>query len=135
MVTLVDTSVWVSFLRGDGSPAHTWFRRRIDDPSSIAVTEPVIMELLAGAGDARRRSRVEAIVMQVRCLTVQPDIDFRDAGLLSAAMRADGRTVRSIVDCLIATVALRTGVGVAHRDTDYRAIAGLTPLQTVDLLG
>lgn len=45
-------------------------------------------------------------------------------------MRPQGRTVRSLVDCLIAAVALRHDVALLHKDADYDAIAGCLPLRT-----
>ena len=40
---------------------------------------------------------------------------------------------RSVQDCLIAAVALRNEVAVAHRDSDYEHIATATGLRVIDL--
>lgn len=45
------------------------------------------------------------------------------------AVRRTGRTVRSLVDCLIAAVALRHDVALMHKDADYTAIAACLPLR------
>lgn len=37
--------------------------------------------------------------------------------------------MRSLIDCLIAAVALRHGVPVLHHDADFEALARHTPLQ------
>ena len=51
---LVDTSAWVEFDRATGS----WHDRRLTEliatTAEVAVTQPVIMEILAGARDERR---------------------------------------------------------------------------------
>ena len=132
MVTLVDTSVWVSFLRGDGSPAHHWLRKAVAEPGDIVTTEPVLMELLAGAGTTTI-GRLEAVFSRMETVSVRVESDFRDAGILARTARRHGLTVRSIVDCLTAAVALRCGLSVAHRDADYEALADIAPLQTLDL--
>ncbi|MDQ3612034.1 MAG: PIN domain nuclease, partial [Actinomycetota bacterium] len=41
--------------------------------------------------------------------------------------RLSGRTVRSLVDCLIAVVAARTGTVVVHRDRDFDVLAQSLP--------
>ena len=129
---LVDTSVWVSYLRADGTPAHRWMVKQIRDPEEVLITEPIVMELLAGASRATG-ARLEPVLSALPVLSVHSDTDFRDAGLLAGSARAAGLTVRSIVDCLIATVALRHGVAVAHRDADYAALAQVSPLAVADL--
>jgi len=134
VVILVDTSVWVSFIRHDGSAADTWMRRQIRRPDDIAVTQPIVMELLAGATGRAQRA-LDDTLARVQTISVWPDTDFRDAGMLAAALRADGRTVRGVVDCLIAAVALRAGVTLAHRDDDFAAIACIAPLAVRDLTG
>jgi predicted nucleic acid-binding protein len=40
-----------------------------------------------------------------------------------------GETVRALTDCLIAAVAIRTGVSLLHSDSDFEALARQTPLQ------
>lgn len=46
---VVDTSAWIEHLRATGSPTHLTLRSLLSAQADIAVTEVVIMELLAGA--------------------------------------------------------------------------------------
>jgi predicted nucleic acid-binding protein len=46
---LADTSAWVEYDRATGSAVDTRLTRLIADEEPLAVTEPVIMEVLAGA--------------------------------------------------------------------------------------
>ncbi|CAN5865725.1 type II toxin-antitoxin system toxin ribonuclease VapC11 [soil metagenome] len=133
MDVLIDTSVWVSYLRGDGGRAHGWLRGQIATPESLVTTEPVVMELLAGAPPGGARQTLEDVLVGMRTASVVSDTDFRAAGLLAQAVRRHGRTIRSIVDCLIAGVALRADITLAHRDADFDAIAAVAPLRTIDL--
>lgn len=132
MVTLIDTSVWVSFLRGDGSRSHEWMKTRIRDPEGIVTTEPVLMELLAGAR-GNSIDHLETVLAAVPTVSVRPELDFRGAGILARSTRTQGLTVRSLVDCLIASVALRLRLEIAHRDADYAALARVAPLVVTDL--
>ena len=51
---LVDTSAWVEFDRATTSPADRRLTELIAGDGPIAVTEPIIMEVVAGARDAAR---------------------------------------------------------------------------------
>ena len=101
------------------------------DGEELVTTGPVLMELFAGAGTVPRIRGVERLVAARRELLVESDVDFRNAAEVFQAVRRDGRTVRSLVDCLIAAVALRHNVPVLHRDADFDAIAAATGLRAV----
>lgn len=130
-MTLVDTSVWVEFLRGTDSPATRFTRARLG--AEIATTEPVMMELLAGARPGAHAVGLERLLLSQAWHRVEPRLDYRGAVDVFHATRATGHQPRSLQDCLIAAVALRLGVAVAHRDSDYERIAAATRLRVVDL--
>src|SRR5258708_15793431 len=58
---LIDTSAWIEYLRATGSSADAEVARLIEANAPIATTEPVIMELLAGARDAGNFRRLTAM--------------------------------------------------------------------------
>ena len=130
---LVDTSVWVEYLRGTGSKAGTGLRTLIDEGADLATTEPVVMEVLAGARDDRVLSQLEALMDGLTMLSVDPRLDFRAAATLYRTCRTRGQTVRRLVDCLIAAVALRHDVVLLHNDADFEVLAVHSPLQTRSL--
>lgn len=47
---VVDTSAWVEYLRGTGSPANMALKRALVAEDELGVVDVVRMELLAGAG-------------------------------------------------------------------------------------
>lgn len=59
----------------------------------------------------------------------QNPLDFRQAAAIYLAVRRQGKTVRSLVNCLIAAIALRSDVLILHKDADYAAIARCLPLR------
>jgi predicted nucleic acid-binding protein len=124
---LVDSSVWIEIARG-GTPGLREALAAAGQP--LAVTEPVIGEVLAGAHDP---DAVETRLAAVNLRTLDPRRDYRDAAMLYRACRRRGTTVRSLTDCLIAAVALRNDDVVAHRDADFEPIAEISPLRTLDL--
>lgn len=136
-MNLVDSSAWIEFLRGTGSSAHLEVRRLLhDEPSTVAVTEPVAMELLAGATGSRALGQIEKLVAGLTLLPVDAAVDYHDAAAAYRAVRSRGGTVRKVLDCLIATVAVRTGAVLVHRDRDFDALAPALPdLRVRSLLG
>lgn len=127
---LVDTSGWVDFLRGVDSAATAAVReligRRHDE---LVMCEPIAMELLAGATDPAAVDRIERLTDGLPSLGLEPVLDFRSAAGLHRLARAGGETVRSIVDCLIAAVALRNDAILVHKDRDFEVLARVVPLR------
>lgn len=119
---LVDSSAWIEYLRATGSPANTEVRRLLrDEPAAVATTEPVIMELLAGATDDRALDRLDTLTAGLPLLTVDATSDYRDAALVYRSVRRRGGTVRKLAGCLIGVVAARTGAVLVHRDRDLES--------------
>lgn len=134
---LIDTSAWIEYLRRTGSPAHLEVRRMIhEDQSAIVTTEPVIMELLAGASDDRALHKLEELAGGLHTLPVDAVLDYRDAAAIHRIVRRSGQAVRTLLDCLIASVAVRTGATLVHRDRDFDVIAACLPdLRVRSLVG
>jgi len=123
-VYLIDSSAWIEFLRRTGSPVHLEVRRLVhEQPADVYLTEPVIMELLAGPNDQRTVDKLEKLVAGLPLLPVDNFLDYRAAATAARTSRGRGHPVRSLVDCLIAAVAVRTGAALVHRDRDYDRLA------------
>lgn len=101
---------------------------------TAGVTEPVIMELLAGARDGGNFRRVERITAAMPLLQVYPPCDFGEAGSIFNYMRGKGKTIRSMTDCVIASVAWRLEATIVHADRDFDAIAEHYPVQVMSLV-
>jgi predicted nucleic acid-binding protein len=127
-VELIDSSAWIEFLRATGSRANLAVRELVQErPHEIALTEPVVMELLAGAADERAFAQIEKLTSGLPLLSVDVVVDYRDAALAYRAVRARGGRVRKLLDCLIAVVAVRTGAVLVHRDRDFDVLATALP--------
>jgi predicted nucleic acid-binding protein len=130
-VILADTSAWVEYLRGTGSPAHLRLRELIAGQGELATTEVVVMELLAGAAAQEEVARLRRLLGRFELLPVEGLADYEAAADLYRRCRAGGETVRKLTDCLIAAVALRHGAALLHRDLDFEVIARHSRLQVV----
>jgi hypothetical protein len=117
---LVDTSAWVEFLRDTASPVCA----RLDEllEADIATCHPIRMELLAGARDERHLDDLRRLLARASILPTEPT-DYEEAAALSRACRRGGETVRKLIDCLIAAVAIRADVSLLHADTDFDVLA------------
>jgi predicted nucleic acid-binding protein len=124
---LVDTSAWVEFLRDTGSAVCARVDELLD--GEIATCEPVRMELLAGARDEAHLSQLRRLLARASLIPTEA-VDFEDAAALYRTCRRQGETVRRLVDCLIAAIAIRADVVVLHADADFDVLARHTELRT-----
>jgi predicted nucleic acid-binding protein len=124
-VILADTSAWVEYLRDTGSPACEEVDRLLDD--DLAVTEPVVMEVLAGARDESHLEHLRGLLGRATLLPCL-GADYIDAANLYRRCRQRGETVRKLVDCLVAAVAIRTQTPLLHADGDFDVLARHTSL-------
>jgi len=129
-VILADTSVWIDFLRG--SDRGRDLARRLREGQSIACTEPVLMEALAGARNADEYGQVRSALMSMNWLPFDPVADFESAARIYAMSRSVGTTPRGLIDCMIASVALRTGAEVLTHDRDFARLAEVVPLHLAE---
>ena len=124
---LIDTSAWVEFLRDTGSGVCAKVDALLDE--DMAVCDAIRMEVLAGARDEMHLRALRRLLARAVTLPTVPD-DYDHAALLDRACRSGGETVRKIIDCLIAAIALRAGTPVLHADGDFDVLARHSQLET-----
>jgi predicted nucleic acid-binding protein len=122
-VILADTSSWVEYDRATGSTVDTRLAELIETAGPIAVTEPVVMEVLAGARDDRRESDLRRLLLRFELLAFDPVSDFDGAVRIYRRCRAAGVTPRGTIDCMIAAVAWRRAATLLAHDADLGHVA------------
>ncbi|MEX2586446.1 MAG: PIN domain nuclease [Actinomycetota bacterium] len=127
---LIDTSAWIEFLRDTASPVADRVGAALDQ--AIAVCDPVRMEVLAGARDESHLSDMRRLLARASTIPIGP-ADYEEAAVLYRMCRRKGDTVRKVIDCLIATAAIKSSAAVLHLDADFDILARHTPLRTVEL--
>ena len=120
---LADTSAWVEYDRATGSVVDERLAELIASDGQLAVTEPVLMEVMAGARDNRRESDLRRLLLRFELLPFDPVVDFEAAARLYRRCRQVGVTPRGMVDCMIAAVARRTGASLLANDVDVTRMA------------
>lgn len=132
---LADTSAWVEHDRATGSAVDHRLTGLVASPRLLATTEPVVMEVIAGARDDRRERDLLDLLARATLLTLDPAADFHAAARLYRRCRAEGVTPRGMVDCLIAAVALRTGASLLAADADRERVAEVVGISIEDTAG
>jgi predicted nucleic acid-binding protein len=132
-VIVADTSAWTEFFRRSGSRVDLALRGILGDPAQLAVTEVVLMELLAGARSPRHLADLRGFLFRFRILRLRGLDGYEEAARLYRLCRAGGETVRKITDCLVAVPAIEAGAAVLHADRDFDVLARHTALEVVPL--
>lgn len=123
---LVDSSAWIEFLRDTGSPVCIAVDHLLG--RNLAICDAISMEILAGARDEQHLAKLRGLLARATLVTIVPE-DYDHAAALYRTCRRNGETVRKLIDCLIAAVAIRSKVSILHADTDFAVLARHTPLE------
>jgi len=130
-VILVDSSVWIDYFRGARNrPVHqllTWLqggKATVD----LGVADLVVFEVMRGFASPKEQKRAHDLLLALDIV----EIGGLDNALLAAAhysaLRAQGYTVRSPIDVLLASYCIRHGHMLLHRDADFDVMAALRGL-------
>lgn len=126
---LVDTSAWVEYDRATGSSVDRRLTELIAGDDQVAVTEPVIMEVLAGARSGDREAHLRRLLLRFNLLRFDPVVDFDAAARVYRTCRRVGVTPRGMVDCMIASVAHRHGTKLLALDADLDRVADVIGIE------
>ena len=120
---LADTSAWVEYDRATGNAVDRRLQQLIESGGELAVTEPVVMEVLAGARDEQQGAGLRRLLLRLELLSFERVADFEGAALIYRRCRAAGVTPRGLLDCMIAAVALRREATLLAHDADLDRVA------------
>jgi predicted nucleic acid-binding protein len=115
---LVDSSVWIAYLRGSLTPATAKLEVAVSR-EPILVGDLILLEVLQGARDERHAARIE------RGLRRFEIVPLLDANLAPRAarnyrrLRDMGITVRKTNDIIIGTFCIERGCSLLHDDRDF----------------
>jgi len=129
-MVIVDTTVWVDYLKGTGTPEVEWLDRETSR-QRLGLLDVMACEVLQGLSTDEGAARV---LRHLRRFEI-----FETGGIdlaVTAArnyrrLRARGRTVRKTIDCLIATFCIEQHHALLHSDRDFDAFEELLDLHVV----
>jgi predicted nucleic acid-binding protein len=122
-VILADTSAWVEYDRATGSAADQRLAELIADDGPLMVTEPVLMEVLAGSRSDARELDLRRLLLSFGFLPFDAVTDFEAAARIYRRCRGAGVTPRGMLDCMIVAVAYRRGAALLSWDVDIDRVA------------
>lgn len=118
-MVIVDSSVWIEYLRGTQHPETDWLDRELRR-QALGLTDLILCEVLQGTADrdfARVRTALLNFHVFENCcadLAISAAQNYR-------TLRKQGYTVRATMDCLIATFCMEYNHSLLHRDHDFDA--------------
>ena len=129
---LADTSAWVEFDRATASTVDRRMTALIAGDGPLAVTEPVIMEVAAGARTIEREAELRRLLLRFELLGFDGAVDFDAATTIYRSSRQRGVTPRGLIDCMIASVAHRHHATLLAADADLVRLAAIVGIDVDD---
>lgn len=120
---LADTSAWVEYDRATGSPVDARLIELITTDGPLVITEPVRMEVLAGARSDAREDQLRRLLLRAGLLPFDAATDFDAAVKIYRRCRRAGVTPGGMIDCMIAAVAWRRRAALLSQDVDLDRVA------------
>ncbi|MCU0275745.1 MAG: PIN domain-containing protein [Acidobacteria bacterium] len=117
---LVDTSVWVEFLRGEKISIKKRLENLLDENRAV-VTGIILAELLTGIANEKEQRFLEECFLGLPFLEATREI-FATAGKMGAALRKKGITM-PLSDLLIAALAKTYSLTVLTLDNHFQTLA------------
>lgn len=115
---IVDTGVWIDAFRGKVNPATVWLDANLE-VSRIGILDLSICEILQGSLSEGEFSTTAHYLAAFENFSPHGFKFAADAAYHYFLLRRRGITVRSMVDCMIATFCIQNGHKLLHNDRDF----------------
>lgn len=130
MRVLVDSSVWVDFLRDTSSPVVDALVALIEDGQDVCIYGFILAEVLQGIRDEKQYLATKAQFENLIYLDTDRSTFELAAGIFRD-LRRQGTTIRNSIDCLIAATAIQHSVALLECDRDFTFIAQHFPVDVI----
>jgi len=129
-MVIIDTTVWIDYLRGTNNPETHWLGRELLQ-QRLGLTDLILCEVLQGIPDRALFAQVRDELLKFHVFQTGGTELAIEAAKNYRHLRQRGHTVRKTFDCLIATHCLRGGHRLLHRDHDFDPFERQLGLQVV----
>jgi predicted nucleic acid-binding protein len=119
---VVDSSVWIDFLKGRNA-SHVQRLRALLGASEIIVGDLMLCEVLQGLDSERAAFEVEGLLRRFNVVPMASDAIAVLAARNFRSLRRRGITVRKTIDLLIGTWCIENGIPLLHNDSDFHPMA------------
>jgi predicted nucleic acid-binding protein len=117
-MVIVDTTVWIDYLGNVTNRQTNWLIRELGR-QPLGLTDIVLCEVLQGIRSDAAFAGVRHDLEKFHILNTGGSALAVAAAQNYRRLRQAGYTVRSTIDCLIATFCLEAGHALLHRDRDF----------------
>jgi predicted nucleic acid-binding protein len=117
-VILVDSSVWIDYLRGTATPQT----RKLDDllgSVPLAIGDLILTEVLQGCSSDREFNEVQRTLGALHLVVLGGHDVAVEAARHYRTLRSLGISVRKTIDVVIATRCMLDGHQLLHSDRDF----------------
>lgn len=128
-MVIVDTSVWIDFLQGRETKEVHELESLLSQEKDVFITGIIVQEILTGIKDKKDRTKVRKELDHF--IPINPTLETHiQAAEIFDACRKKGFTIRSVIDCLIAALAIEYDLTLLEKDKDYSYMSKVVPLKT-----
>jgi predicted nucleic acid-binding protein len=121
-VIVVDSSVWIDFLKGRNAP-HVRRLRAVLGTDEVIVGDLMLCEVLQGLDSERAAREVEALLRRFDIVPMAGDAIAVAAARNFRSLRRRGITVRKTIDLLIGAWCIENRRPLLHNDSDFHPMA------------
>ena len=122
MVIVVDSSVWIDFLRGRNSRQVRHLLASLGS-EEIIVGDLMLCEILQGLESEREALEVETLLRNFEIVSMAGEAIAIEAARNYRSLRRRGITIRKTIDLLIGTWCIETRRPLLHNDSDFHPMA------------
>ncbi len=126
-LVLIDTSAWICHFDRKGYLDIKSQISTLLDENLAAITGSILIELIQGCRTLKEKTALNKCIKGIHQLQIIDD-HWHKAADYAYSLRRKGVTA-SVVDALIATIAIEYQCKLLHKDSDYNLIAKHTPLK------
>ncbi|MGR3293130.1 MAG: type II toxin-antitoxin system VapC family toxin [Candidatus Scalindua sp.] len=126
---LVDTSVWIDYFVSKPFSHVGLFEKLILDDEDICICGIVLTEILQGIRNDKEFNKTRKLLEILVFLPMSCTTYIKSAQLYRT-LRKNGITIKRVMDCLIATIAIENDIPILHNDKDFLLIESQSKLKT-----
>jgi predicted nucleic acid-binding protein len=119
-MVIVDTSVWIDYLNDKANPQTMWLEFAIGS-KSIGLSSLILCEVLQGFRDNDEALRTRDMLLKFPIFEMGSTHLAMQSAENYRFLRRKGMTIRSTIDCLIATFCIEHGHQLLHKDSDFNS--------------
>jgi predicted nucleic acid-binding protein len=130
-VIVVDTSIWIDYLRGIASNRVGHLRSLMRRQQELLIGDLILCEVLRGCRSEAEAGAVETALREFDIVPLcAPDLAITAAANYRL-LRRHGVTIRTTIDMIIGTFCIERGHALLHSDRDFEPMERYLGLQAV----